>query len=77
MDENFYTMLMKVERVDILVLFLIIEKCFQPSPLSIILAVGLSYVPFFMFRYVHLGFLGGSVVKNLPANAGDIGLILG
>ena len=24
-----------------------------------------------------LGFPGGSVVKNLPANAGDIGLILG
>ena len=23
------------------------------------------------------GFLGGSVVKNLPANAGDTGLILG
>ena len=22
------------------------------------------------------GFLGGSVVKNLPANAGDMGLIL-
>ena len=24
-----------------------------------------------------LGFPGGSVVKNLPANAGDVGLILG
>ena len=50
-------------------------SCF--SPLRMVLAVGLSYVAFFMFRYVHLGFLGGSVVKNLPANAGDIGSILG
>ena len=24
-----------------------------------------------------LGFTGGSVVKNLPANAGDVGLVLG
>ena len=23
--------------------------------------------------YVHMGFPGGSVVKNLPANAGDVG----
>ena len=27
--------------------------------------------------FVGLGFLGGSVVKNLPANAGDAGLIPG
>ena len=25
--------------------------------------------------YIYRGFLGGSVVKNLPANAGDVGLI--
>ena len=24
-----------------------------------------------------VGFTGGSVVKNLPANAGDVGLVLG
>ena len=27
--------------------------------------------------YLNLGFPDGSVVKNLPANAGDVGLILG
>ena len=26
---------------------------------------------------IYTGFPGGSVVKNLPANAGDLGLILG
>ena len=35
-----------------------------------------------LYRYLHritgpLGFLGGSVVKNLPANAGEAGLIPG
>ena len=40
---------------------------------------------FFVFVFVFVlivpglicGFLGGSVVKNLPANAGDIGSLLG
>ena len=27
--------------------------------------------------YVYMGFSGGSAVKNLPANAGDVGLIPG
>ena len=27
--------------------------------------------------HIHMGFPGGSVVKNQPANAGDMGLILG
>ena len=27
--------------------------------------------------YIDIGFPGGSVVKNLPANAGDVGLIPG
>ena len=30
-----------------------------------------------MYLIVNLGFLGGSVVKNPPANAGDTGLIPG
>ena len=30
-----------------------------------------------LLLYVRLGFPGGSVVKNLPANAGDAGSILG
>ena len=30
-----------------------------------------------IFIGIMCGFPGGSVVKNLPANAGDIGLILG
>ena len=36
--------------------------------------------PFVAFIYVvygHMGFPSGSVVKNPPANAGDLGLILG
>ena len=47
-DENFYTMLMKVERLDIFVLFLIIEKCFQPFTIEYIscgfVICGLFYV---------------------------------
>ena len=31
----------------------------------------------FMSIYCQLGFPGGSEVKNLPANAGDVGLIPG
>ena len=30
-----------------------------------------------MFKIDHQGFPGGTVVKNLPANAGDMGLISG
>ena len=29
------------------------------------------------YSKVHIGFTSGSVVKNLPANAGDVGLIPG
>ena len=29
----------------------------------------------FIYMYLHSGFLGGSVVENLPVNAGDSGLI--
>ena len=32
---------------------------------------------YILFHYRLLGFPGGSVVKNPPANAGDMGLILG
>ena len=43
-----------------------------------VLAVGLSYMGFIMLRYVlSMGFPGGSVVKNPPAIAGDVGLIPG
>ena len=43
-----------------------------------VLAVGLSCMGFIMLRYVpSMGFPGGSVVKNPPANAGDVGLIPG
>ena len=31
----------------------------------------------YIYIYIYLGFSGGSVVKNLPANAGDAGLTLG
>ena len=37
------------------------------------LAVGLSYVAFIILRYVPSGFPGGSMVKNQPARAVDIG----
>ena len=30
-----------------------------------------------IYIYIYMGFPGGSVVKNLPANAGDVGLIPG
>ena len=36
-----------------------------------------SYVVPLYHYNVNQGFPGGSVVKNLPANAGDLGLILG
>ena len=29
------------------------------------------------YVYLYMGFPGGSVVKNLPANEGDVGLIPG
>ena len=32
---------------------------------------------FLIILFIYLGFPGGSVVKNLPANAGDVGLIPG
>ena len=35
--------------------------------------MNLAYIPFVRCE----GFLGGSVVKNLPANAGDVGSIPG
>ena len=40
------------------------------------LGVGSSYMAFIMLMYVpSVGFTGGTVVKNLPANARDAGLI--
>ena len=38
-----------------------------------------SLKPIFVYTSINckLGFLGGSVVKNPPANAGDVGLIPG
>ena len=42
----------KVVRVGILVLFLILENAFSFSPLDVMLAVGLTYMPFTMFWYV-------------------------
>ena len=30
----------------------------------------------YIYIYIFMGFSGGSVVKNLPANAGDAGLTL-
>ena len=40
------------------------------------LGVVSSYMAFIMLRYVpSVGFTGGTVVKNLPANARDAGLI--
>ena len=30
-----------------------------------------------IYIYIYMGFPGGSVVKNLPGNAGDVGLIPG
>ena len=35
------------------------------------------YSCFRLKKYKNEGFLGGSVVKNLPANAGDMGLTPG
>ena len=35
------------------------------------------YVCVCVYIYIILGFPGGTVDKNLPANAGNVGLILG
>ena len=37
----------------------------------------LSYFPIWYFVASHMGFLGGSVIKNLSASAGDVGLTPG
>ena len=43
-----------------------VHFCFCPQQLS-----------HYTFPLIPLGFLGGAVVKNLPAQAGDMGLIPG
>ena len=53
-------------RVDIFVWFLTLKKILWFSPLSMMFTLTLSYVAFIMLR-----FLGGAVVKNPPASAGD------
>ena len=35
------------------------------------------HVCIYIYMNIYMGFPGGSVVKNLPANAGDVGLISG
>ena len=56
-------------RVDILVLFLILEELF--SPLSMMFAMVLSYIALIVLRYVpsisHMGFPVAQMVKRLPA----------
>ena len=44
-------------------------------PASLILSILFLFKNNFYWIIVALGFPGGSVVKNLPANAGDTGLI--
>ena len=39
--------------------------------------VAIKIVPFLYLQRAQLGFPGGIAVKNLPANAGDMGLIPG
>ena len=55
MDENFYTMLMKVERVDILVLFLIIGKCFQPFTIEYNISCGFVICVLFYVQICSFG----------------------
>ena len=51
-------------------------SAFSFSLLSMMLDVRLSSMTIIMLRYVpFVGFPDGSVVKNSPANAGDVGLI--
>ena len=45
-------MLIKVVCMGIFVLFLILDESFRFSPLSMMLAVDLSYVAFIMLRYI-------------------------
>jgi len=34
-----------------------------------------EYITLINIQYINMGFPGGSVIKNLPANAGDVGSI--
>ena len=34
-----------------------------------------EYITLINIQYINMGFPGGSVIKNLPANAGDMGSI--
>ena len=53
-------------------------NAFSFSPLSMMLAVDLSFMGFVMLKYdPSMGFLGGAVVKNPPAIAGDVVQSLG
>ena len=40
-------------------------------------AIQIQCIDIAEFVYIYEGFPGGSVVKNLPSNAGDMGLITG
>ena len=43
------------------------------TPNGILWNINSTYIKFFFFKKAKLGFPGGAVVKNLPANAGDTG----
>ena len=34
-----------------------------------------EYITLINIQYINMGFPGGSVIKNLPTNAGDVGTI--
>ena len=47
-----------------------------PMPLDIVPHAIYMCIPCIQYTsHIHVGFPGGSVVKNLPGNAGDVGLI--
>ena len=63
-------------RVGILVLFLILKETLSALIVEHGVSSGLIIYGFYYVEYVpSMGFPGGSVVKNPPANAGDVGLI--
>ena len=65
-----------VGRVCTLIFFLILEENFSLFTTDIMLAVSLSYIAFIMLRYVPCWDSQMALgLKNLPANAGDIGVL--
>ena len=46
-----------------------------PSSYEVFMCPKVSQSQFFLFSVLFKGFLGGTLVKNPPANAGDLGLI--